>query len=352
MNTFGNLFRVTTFGESHGLALGGVIDGCPAGIELNVELIQKDLDRRKPGQSKITTQRKENDEVRILSGVFEGKTTGTPIGFTIENTNQKSKDYSHIKDSYRPSHADLVYDEKYGFRDYRGGGRSSARETVSRVVAGAIAKQFLKGISIDAYVNQVGRIKSDKTYAELNLKDAENNIVRCPDLEVAEQMINFISETKKKGDTVGGVIRCVIKGVPMGLGEPVFDKLHARLGSAMLSINAVKGFSYGSGFDGVQMYGSEHNDMFNTDKSTKTNFSGGIQGGISNGMDIYFDVAFKPVATLIQAYETIDQQGNIVQTHGKGRHDPCVVPRAVPIVEAMAALVIADFMLLKRTNRL
>lgn len=352
MNTFGNLFRVTTFGESHGLALGGVIDGCPAGIELNVELIQKDLDRRKPGQSKITTQRKENDEVRILSGVFEGKTTGTPIGFTIENTNQKSKDYSHIKDSYRPSHADLVYDEKYGFRDYRGGGRSSARETVSRVVAGAIAKQFLKGISIDAYVNQVGRIKSDKTYAELNLKDAENNIVRCPDLEVAEQMINFISETKKKGDTVGGVIRCVIKGVPMGLGEPVFDKLHARLGSAMLSINAVKGFSYGSGFDGVQMYGSEHNDIFNTDKSTKTNFSGGIQGGISNGMDIYFDVAFKPVATLIQAYETIDQQGNIVQTHGKGRHDPCVVPRAVPIVEAMAALVIADFMLLKRTNRL
>jgi len=352
LNTFGNLFRVTTFGESHGLALGGVIDGCPAGIELNVELIQKDLDRRKPGQSKITTQRKENDEVRILSGVFEGKTTGTPIGFTIENTNQKSKDYSHIKDSYRPSHADLVYDEKYGFRDYRGGGRSSARETVSRVVAGAIAKQFLKGISIDAYVNQVGRIKSDKTYAELNLKDAENNFVRCPDLEVAEQMINFISETKKKGDTVGGVIRCVIKGVPMGLGEPVFDKLHARLGSAMLSINAVKGFSYGSGFDGVQMYGSEHNDMFNTDKSTKTNFSGGIQGGISNGMDIYFDVAFKPVATLIQAYETIDQQGNIVQTHGKGRHDPCVVPRAVPIVEAMAALVIADFILLKRTNRL
>ena len=352
MNTIGNLFRVTTFGESHGLALGGVIDGCPAGIELDVKLIQKDLDRRKPGQSKITTQRKENDEVRILSGVFEGKTTGTPIGFTIENTNQKSKDYSHIKDSYRPSHADLVYDEKYGFRDYRGGGRSSARETVSRVVAGAIAKQFLKGISIDAYVNQVGRIKSDKTYAELNLKDAENNIVRCPDLEVAEQMINFISETKKKGDTVGGVIRCVIKGVPMGLGEPVFDKLHARLGSAMLSINAVKGFSYGSGFDGVQMYGSDHNDMFNTDKSTKTNFSGGIQGGISNGMDIYFDVAFKPVATLIQAYETIDQQGNIVQTHGKGRHDPCVVPRAVPIVEAMAALVIADFMLLKRTNRL
>lgn len=352
MNTFGSFFRVTTFGESHGVALGGVIDGCPAGIELDVELIQKDLNRRKPGQSKITTQRKENDEVRILSGVFKGKTTGTPIGFTIENTNQKSKDYSHIKDSYRPSHADLVYDEKYGFRDYRGGGRSSARETVSRVVAGAIAKQFLKDITIDAYVNQVGRIKSDKAYSELNLKDSEQNIVRCPDLDVAEQMIDFISETKKKGDTVGGVIRCVIKGVPIGLGEPVFDKLHARLGSAMLSINAVKGFSYGSGFDGVTMYGSEHNDMFNTDKSTKTNFSGGIQGGISNGMDIYFDVAFKPVATLIQAYETIDHQGNIVQTHGKGRHDPCVVPRAVPIVEAMAALVLADFMLLKRTNRL
>ncbi len=352
MNTFGSLFRVTTFGESHGIALGGVIDGCPAGIELDVELIQKDLNRRKPGQSKITTQRKENDEVRILSGVFKGKTTGTPIGFTIENTNQKSKDYSHIKDSYRPSHADLVYDEKYGFRDYRGGGRSSARETVSRVVAGAIAKQFLKDITIDAYVNQVGQIKSDKAYSELNLKDSEQNIVRCPDLDVAEQMIDFISETKKKGDTVGGVIRCVIKGVPIGLGEPVFDKLHARLGTAMLSINAVKGFSYGSGFDGVKMYGSEHNDMFNTDKSTKTNFSGGIQGGISNGMDIYFDVAFKPVATLIQAYETIDHQGNIVQTHGKGRHDPCVVPRAVPIVEAMAALVLADFMLLKRTNRL
>lgn len=352
MNTFGSLFRVTTFGESHGIALGGIIDGCPAGIELDMELIQKDLNRRKPGQSKITTQRKENDEVRILSGVFKGKTTGTPIGFTIENTNQKSKDYSHIKDSYRPSHADLVYDEKYGFRDYRGGGRSSARETVSRVVAGAIAKQFLKDITIDAYVNQVGRIKSDKAYSELNLKDSEQNIVRCPDLHVAEQMIDFISETKKKGDTVGGVIRCVIKGVPIGLGEPVFDKLHARLGTAMLSINAVKGFSYGSGFDGVKMYGSEHNDMFNTDKSTKTNFSGGIQGGISNGMDIYFDVAFKPVATLIQAYETIDHQGNTVQTHGKGRHDPCVVPRAVPIVEAMAALVLADFMLLKRTNRL
>ncbi len=352
MNTFGNLFRVTTFGESHGIALGGVIDGCPAGIELDVDLIQKDLNRRKPGQSKITTQRKEKDEVRILSGVFEGKTTGTPIGFTIENTNQKSKDYSHIKDNYRPSHADLVYDEKYGFRDYRGGGRSSARETVSRVVAGAIAKQFLKDITIDAYVNQVGRIKSDKAYSDLNLKQAEQNIVRCPDLDIAEQMITFISETKKKGDTVGGVIRCVIKGLPMGLGQPVFDKLHARLGTAMLSINAVKGFSYGSGFDGVKMYGSEHNDMFNTDKSTKTNFSGGIQGGISNGMDVYFDVAFKPVATLIQAYETIDHQGNIVQTHGKGRHDPCVVPRAVPIVEAMAALVLADFMLLKRTNRL
>lgn len=352
MNTFGNLFRVTTFGESHGIALGGVIDGCPAGIELDVDLIQKDLNRRKPGQSKITTQRKEKDEVRILSGVFEGKTTGTPIGFTIENTNQKSKDYLHIKDNYRPSHADLVYDEKYGFRDYRGGGRSSARETVSRVVAGAIAKQFLKDITIDAYVNQVGRIKSDKAYSDLNLKQAEQNIVRCPDLDIAEQMITFISETKKKGDTVGGVIRCVIKGLPMGLGQPVFDKLHARLGTAMLSINAVKGFSYGSGFDGVKMYGSEHNDMFNTDKSTKTNFSGGIQGGISNGMDVYFDVAFKPVATLIQAYETIDHQGNIVQTHGKGRHDPCVVPRAVPIVEAMAALVLADFMLLKRTNRL
>lgn len=348
-NTFGTLFRVSTFGESHGKAIGGVIDGCPSGITLDLGAIQNDLDRRKPGQSAIVTQRKEDDEVEFFSGIFEGKTTGTPIGFAIHNTNQKSKDYGHIKDSYRPSHADYVYDQKYGFRDYRGGGRSSARETASRVVAGAIAKQFLKGIEINAFVSQVGNLELEKTYLELDLSITESNPVRCPDPETALRMEDYIKSIKKDGDTIGGVITCVAKNVPVGLGEPVFDKLHAELGKAMLSINAVKGFEYGSGFKGVKMKGSEHNDPFNSDGSTKTNHSGGIQGGISNGMDIYFNVAFKPVATVIQGYETIDKEGNKVQAQGKGRHDPCVVPRAVPIVEAMTALVLADYMLMNRT---
>lgn len=350
-NTFGNLFKVATFGESHGVAIGGVIDGCPSGIELDLDAIQTELNRRKPGQSKIVTQRKEPDTVEFFSGIFEGKTTGTPIGFAIRNTNQKSHDYSHIKDSYRPSHADYVYDKKYGFRDYRGGGRSSARETASRVVAGAIAKQFLSNIKINAFVSQVGELKLNKNYRELNLADTELNPVRCPDQEMAAKMESYIKEIKKEGDTIGGVITCVIQNVPIGLGEPAFDKLHAELGKAMLSINAVKGFEYGSGFNGVTMKGSEHNDQFNTDGTTKTNFSGGIQGGISNGMDIYFNVAFKPVATIIQPYETIDNKGDIVKTQGKGRHDPCVVPRAVPIVEAMAALVLADYTLINNSTK-
>ena len=351
-NTFGNLFRLTTFGESHGIAIGGVLDGCPSGIEIDLNLIQNELDRRKPGQSAIVTQRKEADRVEFLSGIFEGKTTGTPIGFEIRNTDQKSKDYSHIKDSYRPSHADYVYDQKYGFRDYRGGGRSSARETASRVVAGAIAKLFLKDIKFTAFVSQVGELKLEKEYKELDLSLTESNPVRCPDPETASKMEAYIKEVRKAGDTVGGIITCVAQNVPVGLGEPVFDKLHAELGKAMLSINAVKGFEYGSGFAGVSMRGSEHNDQFNTDGSTKTNYSGGIQGGISNGMDIYFNVAFKPVATIIQPYETIDKSGTKVKTQGKGRHDPCVVPRAVPIVEAMTALVLADYTLLNRTIRL
>ncbi|WP_298475680.1 chorismate synthase [uncultured Maribacter sp.] len=348
-NTFGNLFKLMTFGESHGVAIGGVIDGCPSGITLDFEAIQEELNRRKPGQSAIVTQRKEPDSVDFHSGIFEGKTTGTPIGFAIFNTNQKSHDYGHIKDSYRPSHADYVYDKKYGFRDYRGGGRSSARETASRVVAGAIAKQFLSGITFNAYVSQVGELKLDKDYSELDFSLTETNPVRCPDPAMAEKMENYIKEVRKEGDTIGGVISCVIKNVPIGLGEPAFDKLHAELGKAMLSINAVKGFEYGSGFEGVAMKGSKHNDKFNSDGTTQTNYSGGIQGGISNGMDIYFKVAFKPVATVIQPYETIDKKGNMVKTQGKGRHDPCVVPRAVPIVEAMAALVIADYTLINRT---
>lgn len=348
-NTFGNLFKLTTFGESHGVAIGGVLDGCPAGIEIDLDAVQQELDRRKPGQSSIVTQRKEPDTVEFFSGIFEGKTTGTPIGFAIRNTNQKSKDYSHIKDSYRPSHADYVYDQKYGFRDYRGGGRSSARETASRVVAGAIAKQFLSGIKINAFVSQVGDLRLEKSYQDLDLSLTESNPVRCPDPEMAQQMEAYIKEVRKEGDTIGGVITGVAQNVPVGLGEPVFDKLHAELGKAMLSINAVKGFEYGSGFEGVKMKGSAHNDQFNSDGSTKTNYSGGIQGGISNGMDIYFNISFKPVATVIQGYETIDKEGNTVQTKGKGRHDPCVVPRAVPIVEAMTALVLADYSLLNRT---
>lgn len=350
-NIYGTLFRLATYGESHGPAIGGVIDGCPAGIKLDLEAIQNDLDRRKPGQSAIVTQRKEPDEVRFYSGIFEGKTTGTPIGFAIYNTNQKSKDYSHIKDSYRPSHADYVYDEKYGIRDYRGGGRSSARETASRVVAGAIAKQFLSPMSIQAYVSGVGTLAMNTHPSDVDFSTIEDNPVRCPEPKMAVAMENYIKQIRKEGDTVGGIITCVIKNVPVGLGEPAFDKLHAELGKAMLSINAVKGFEYGSGFAGTQMKGSEHNDLFNTDATTQTNRSGGIQGGISNGMDIYFNVAFKPVATIMQNQETINSKGEKVEMQGKGRHDPCVVPRAVPIVEAMAALVLADFSLLKRTNK-
>ena len=348
-NSYGTLYRVTTFGESHGEALGGIIDGCPSGIQLDLDAIQVEMSRRKPGQSAIVTQRKEPDDVQFLSGIFEGKTTGTPIGFIIPNTNQKSDDYSHIKDNYRPSHADYVYEKKYGVRDYRGGGRSSARETASRVVAGAIAKQMLPKIKINAYVSSVGPIFLEKPYQELDFSKIESNPVRCPDEAMAATMEDYIKQIRKEGDTVGGTVTCVIQNVPIGLGEPVFDKLHAELGKAMLSINAVKGFEFGSGFDGVKMKGSEHNDLYNPDGTTRTNLSGGIQGGISNGMDIYFRVAFKPVATIMQKQESLDNKGNITEMTGKGRHDPCVVPRAVPIVEAMAAIVLADFYLLNKT---
>ena len=351
-NSFGNLFRLTTFGESHGTAIGGVIDGCPAGLELDLDQVEYEMNRRKPGQSSIVTQRKEPDTVKFLSGVFEGKTTGTPIGFVIENADQKSKDYSHIKDVYRPSHADYTYDQKYGNRDYRGGGRSSARETACRVAAGAIAKQLLKDIKITAYTSAVGNIELKKPFKDLDLSEIEKNPVRCPDPETASQMESYIKDIRSQGDTVGGVVECVISNVPVGLGEPVFDKLHAVLGAAMLSINAVKGFEYGSGFAGAAMKGSDHNDLFNPDGSTKTNYSGGIQGGISNGMDIVFRVAFKPVATLIQKQQTINKAGEEVEMQGKGRHDPCVVPRAIPIVEAMAALILADYYLLNRTSKL
>ena len=351
-NTFGKLFTLTTFGESHGEAIGGIIDGCPAGIELDLDAVHRDMARRKPGQSKIVTQRKEPDSVQFFSGIFEGKTTGTPIGFNIINTNQKSHDYSHIKDTYRPSHADYTYDKKYGVRDYRGGGRSSARETASRVAAGAIAKQVLKNIKINAFVDSVGEIHMTTPYQELDFSQIESNDVRCPDQAFATKMIDRIKEIRKAGDTIGGTVMCVIQNVPVGLGEPVFDKLHAELGKAMLSINAVKGFEYGSGFHGASMKGSEHNDLFNADGSTTTNLSGGIQGGISNGMDIYFRVAFKPVATIMQNQPTIDKEGNAAEMKGKGRHDPCVVPRAVPIVEAMAALVIADFFLINKASKI
>ena len=344
-NTFGKLLKLTTFGESHGEALGGIIDGCPAGISLDFDFIQNEMQRRKPGQSAIVTQRKEEDKVQFLSGIFEGKTTGTSIGFVIPNTNQKSDDYTHIKETYRPSHADYVYEQKYGIRDYRGGGRSSARETASRVVAGAIAKQIIPNIKINAFVSSVGEIYIDKPYQELDFSKTESNAVRCPDSASAERMEALIKEIKKQGDTIGGTITCVIQNVPIGLGEPVFDKLHAELGKAMLSINAVKGFEFGSGFCGAKMKGSDHNDLFNSDGTTKTNLSGGIQGGISNGMDIYFRVAFKPVATLLQKQEVLNNKGEIIEQQGKGRHDPCVVPRAVPIVEAMAALVLADYFL-------
>ena len=356
-NTFGTLFKLSSFGESHGPALGGVIDGCPAGLKIDLDFVQLELTRRKPGQSHITTQRKEGDVVEFLSGIFEGVTTGMPIGFVIKNEDQKSKDYSHIKDTYRPSHADFTYEEKYGLRDYRGGGRSSARETACRIVAGAIAKLILKekNITINAFVKQVGKIKLDKSFEELDLSKTENNVVRCPDEKVAEQMITYIEEIKKQGDTIGGVIQCVIKNTPIGLGEPVFDKLHAVLGQAMLSINAVKGFEIGSGFDSIHFKGSELNDEFSSaDKkiTTKTNNSGGIQGGISNGMPIYFNVAFKPVATIMQKQNSVNKQGDEVIVEGKGRHDPCVLPRAVPIVESMAALVLVDFLLMARCSRI
>jgi chorismate synthase len=351
MNTYGHLFRITTFGESHGLAVGVVIDGCPAGLVLDMDFIQNELDRRKPGQSAIVTQRKEEDKIQIISGVFEGKTTGTPLTMLVWNEDAKSKDYSHIADKFRPSHADYTYQVKYGIRDYRGGGRSSARETLARVAAGAIAKlclQQLAGVEIKGYVSQVGAIKLEQSYQDLDLALTESNEVRCPDIQTAQKMIAYIKEVRKNGDTIGGVVSCVCQNVPAGLGEPVFDKLHAELGKAMLSINAVKGFEYGSGFAGVEMLGSEHNDSFfveNQQVKTHTNHSGGVQGGISNGEDIYFRVAFKPVATLMQEQLSINENGEEVSVMGKGRHDPCVLPRAVPIVEAMAALVIMDFFL-------
>jgi len=343
-SSFGKIFRLTSFGESHGVAIGGVIDGVPPNFDIDLALIQSELDRRKPGQSAIVTQRKEPDYVEILSGIFEGKTTGTPIGFAIRNEDQKSKDYNHIKDNFRPSHADYTYNEKYGNRDYRGGGRSSARETAARVVAGAIANQILnsKGIEIIAYVDQVGTIKLNDV---IDYSEIENNIVRCPNKKVAEEMETFIKAIKKDGDTIGGSVTCEIKNVPAGLGEPVFDKLHAELGKAMLSINAVKGFEYGSGFSSIAMRGSEHNDSINADGSTTSNFSGGIQGGISNGMPINMRIAFKPVATIMKDQKSIDKNGNEVIVSGKGRHDPCVVPRAVVIVEAMAAITVLDMMM-------
>jgi len=355
-NSYGQLFRITTFGESHGPAIGVILDGCPAGLEIDEVFIQSELDRRKPGQSKITTQRKEDDTCKILSGVFEGKTTGTPIAMVIENQDQRSKDYSHIAETFRPSHADFTYDAKYGNRDYRGGGRSSARETAARVAAGAIAKLLLRKyhVEINSFVSQVGEIKAPH-YSKLDLSKTEDNIVRCPDAVTAEKMIAYIDQVRLERDTVVGVVTCVIKNTPVGLGEPVFDKLHAELGKAMLGINAVKGFEYGSGFEGVTLRGSQHNDEFYTEGNrvrTKTNFSGGIQGGISNGEDIYFNVAFKPVATIMQDQQTVDKHGNEATVSGKGRHDPCVVPRAVPIVEAMAALVLADFLLRGRNSKL
>ncbi|MBE7651847.1 chorismate synthase [Tenacibaculum finnmarkense] len=351
-NSFGNILKVTTFGESHGTAIGGVIDGFPAGMHVDFDAVQQELDRRKPGQSKIVTQRKEPDTVEFLSGIFEGKTTGASIGFVIKNTNQKSKDYNHNTNVYRPSHADYTYDKKYGIRDYRGGGRTSARETANWVVAGALAKQLIKHINIDAFTSSVGDIFIDKPYQELDFSKTESNIVRCPDQKSAETMIAKIHEIRKAGDTIGGTVTCVIQNMPVGLGEPIFHKLHAELGKAMLSINAVKGFEFGSGFCGAKMKGSEHNDVFNQDGTTESNLSGGIQGGISNGMDVYFRVAFKPVATIMTTQQTINSDGELTEIKGKGRHDPCVVPRAVPIVEALAALVLADFYLIDKMRKI
>ncbi len=363
-NSIGNIFKLTTFGESHGKAIGGVIDGCPAGIELDIEFIQNELAKRKPGQSKITTQRKEDDTVEILSGLFEGVTTGTPIGFVIKNNNQKSTDYSHIEDKFRPSHADYTYESKYGIRDYRGGGRSSARETACRVVGGAVAKQILNhyNVTVNAYVSQVGEIKVLKHYSELDLSTTFSNPVRCPDENLTDMMFNYIDKIRKEGDTIGGIVSCIVSGAPVGLGEPVFDRLEADLAKAMLSINATKGFEIGSGFDGITQKGSEHNDEFfchpgpveglDNKVRTRTNNSGGVQGGISNGEDIFFNVAFKPVATIMQKQRTINKKLEEVEIEGKGRHDPCVLPRAVPIVESMAAIVIVDHLLRNRTVKL
>ncbi|WGH27582.1 MAG: chorismate synthase [Candidatus Shikimatogenerans bostrichidophilus] len=353
-NTFGKIFKLTTFGESHGKAIGGIIDGCPSGIKIDFNKINFDINRRKTGQSKIVTPRKEKDKVEFLSGIFNNITTGTPIGFIIYNKDQKSKDYNNIKNIYRPSHADYTYYKKYKIRDYRGGGRSSARETVCRVVAGSIAKQIIKNIEITAYVSSVGKIKLNKKYNELNLniKNIEKSIIRCPDKKKSEKMINLIKKIKKKGDSIGGIITCIIKNIPIGLGEPIFDKLHSELGKAMLSINAVKGFEYGSGFKGTKIKGSKHNDIFIKNGITKTNNSGGIQGGISNGMDIYFNVAFKPVSTITKSQYSIDKNNKKVKIKIKGRHDPCVLPRAVPIVESMTALVILDYFLLNNLYKI
>ncbi|MCU0355301.1 MAG: chorismate synthase [Cytophagales bacterium] len=358
MNSYGKAFRITTFGESHGAGIGVIIDGCPAGLAIDTAFIQHELDRRKPGQSRITTQRREKDEFQLLSGVFEGVTQGTPIAMVIPNEDQRSHDYSHIAEQFRPSHADYTYQAKYGTRDYRGGGRSSARETAARVAAGAVAKLLLQqlGVSVQAYVSKVGTLALEKHYSEMDLAVAEENAVRCPDPATAQRMFDLIDQTRKHGDSIGGIVTCVVRGVPPGWGEPVFDKLHAELGKAMLGINAVKGFEYGSGFEGAAQYGSQHNDAFYTDEHgrvrTRTNYSGGVQGGISNGEDIYFNVAFKPVATIMQDQESVNRHGETVTVTGKGRHDPCVVPRAVPIVEAMAALVLADFYLRSKTARI
>ncbi len=352
-NTFGKIYQLTSYGESHGKAVGGVIDGCPPGTPVDESYIQEELDRRRPGQSKITTQRQEGDVVEILSGVLDGVATGTPIGFIIRNKDHRSGDYDNMKSVYRPSHADYTYDQKYGIRDHRGGGRSSARETIARVVAGAIAKKALEkeGIKITAYASSVGELKLDKPYQDLDFSEIEKNIMRCPDPETAEKMIELVDEVRKMGDTIGGVITCVVQGVPVGLGEPAFDKLHATLGHAMLSINAVKGFEYGSGFEGTQLRGSVHNDAFvskDGEVSTQKNHSGGIQGGISNGQDIYFNVAFKPVATILQKQQTVNSEGKETELKARGRHDPCVLPRAVPIVEAMAAITLLDQFLMNK----
>jgi len=353
VNTFGNIFRLTTFGESHGEAIGGVVDGMPAGIDIDLDFIQQELNRRRPGQSKITTSRQEADQVEILSGVFEGKSTGCPIGFLVRNTNHHSQDYENMRCLFRPSHADYTYYNKYGIRDHRGGGRSSARITISRCVGGAFAKLVLRqlGVSVQAYTSQVGSIALDRDYRKYDLSLTETNAVRCPDADKAREMEAFITQMKAEGDTIGGIITCVIKGCPIGIGEPEFGKLHAALGAAMLSINAVKGFEYGEGFDGVTARGSEQNDVFCSQEGhimTRTNHSGGIQGGISNGQDIYCRIAFKPVATILTEQETVDIEGNATTFKAQGRHDPCVLPRAVPIVESMASMTILDYILLKK----